>query len=214
MAFSNRRMKSVKMKVNTASYMNGLSSSHRIGMAIISRIRFIMFPPALYNAVGILSKGRSGGVSRHCPPVPAIENRFTFNAPSIRMNVRLNIRNDTNLYPESRPNIRCPVSCAGTIINRESMKLRMPVSAASAVFENGIEMNFDTYSDNVMSVKITMPAVEIIKPTEMPMSSPAINFRIFLMFIRIYTTINIGKQWIILPNVYITLSDGWIVFCG
>ena len=44
--------------------------------------RLASTPPRLYKVVGISSRGLSGGVSRHWPPVPARLKRLMHNFPS------------------------------------------------------------------------------------------------------------------------------------
>ena len=75
--------------------INGFSIIKSRGNATSDAAMFANTPPRLYIAVGISSVGRSGGASRHCPPVPAMEKRLVHNLPSFFMNAMLKMRNET-----------------------------------------------------------------------------------------------------------------------
>lgn len=128
--------------------------------------------------VGTVSGSPSGGHIRHWPPVPAREYFFIFKCPFFLINVRLPIRNETNLYPLSSPPTRCPASCAIISTISETTKAQMPTSPAIIPTRKEAELSLSRYSAKVVSVNIISPAPARTRPIAPPISRPPNNLSI------------------------------------
>ena len=157
--------------------MKGKSSIHNKNPKATRAVKmFIITPPMLYPHTGISSSGLSGGANRHCPPVPATLKRFKTHLPSLRIHVKLKIRNDTKRYPEANPHIRCPASCKVTCKNRVIRKKHINKSGKPITSAICSLKSFPKNAAKVISVNRAIPAPLTITPNKIPIRNMPTSF--------------------------------------